>query len=299
MNMMKKITLFALLIIILTSFCTTIRNYDYRFYEPDKVITLPSILHEISGLAVLDSANVGCIQDENGILFIYNIKEERVTREMPFHFDGDYEDIALVGSTLFILRSDGALYEIKDYRMEKPDVTAYDTGIPANDNEGLCYDKSNNRLLIAVKGKHYGEKETKDTRFIYAFDLSIRKLVKEPAYSYNLRTIRSFIKRNNIPVKKKENLNNGTLIAQADVKFAASAIAIHPHTNKLYLLSANDHMLFIFNTKGDIENAYSLPKNLYNKAEGIDFLQNGDMLISNEGGEKQPTLILLRNRSKF
>ena len=78
-----------------------------------------------------------------------------------------------------------------------------------------------------------------------------------------------------------------------------SAIAVHPITKKLYLLSASDHLFFIFNsTNGEIEHLELLNPDIFNKAEGITFMDNGDMIITNEGQNKNPTLLRFNYKSK-
>jgi hypothetical protein len=62
-------------------------------------------------------------------------------------------------------------------------------------------------------------------------------------------------------------------------------------TKKLYLLSAVDHMMFIFDSTGKLEHIEQLSPKLFNKAEGITFFANGDMLITNEAQRMKPTLL--------
>lgn len=286
------------LCIFLFSFIGKRNSKPYDFSRPSEIITLPDNLHEVSGLTVLDSSSVGCIQDENGVLYIYNIQQRKITKEIPFHFNGDYEDITRVGKRLYVLRSDGVLYEIDNFQSENPEVKTHETGIPANNNEGLCYDRKNNRLLIAVKGKADKTEESKDLRLIYAFDLATGKMKKDPAYSYSLQTVNEFIAKNQIQVKEKKKKKNPDhpkkkQADESNIKFASSAIGIHPVSQKLYLLSAADHMLFIFHLKGNIEHAELLDQSIYNKSEGLAFFENGDLIISNEGQDKKPTLVFL------
>src|SRR5690606_11819055 len=102
---------------------------------------------------VVDSNTVACIQDENGILFLYDIVNHEIKEQFTFGPDGDYEGIARVDQTIYVLRSDGMLFEIRDFNSEAPEVDSISTGIEAKNNEGLCYDEANHRLLIASKGK--------------------------------------------------------------------------------------------------------------------------------------------------
>ena len=67
------------------------------------------------------------------------------------------------------MRSDGVLFEVKDYLGKHPKVTEHKTFIKAKHNaEGLCADLKNNRLLLAVKDR---DPLSNNTKGIYAFDL--------------------------------------------------------------------------------------------------------------------------------
>ena len=50
-------------------------------------------------------------------------------------------------------------------------------------------------------------------------------------------------------------------------------------------------MMFIFDREGRIMHIEKLNPVMFNKAEGIAFFENGDMLITNEGQSKLPTLL--------
>lgn len=266
------------------------RNHvcGYNLSNPDALFILPDTLHEISGLISVDSAHFACIQDENGILFIYNAVDNKIVNQYTFNIDGDYEGIARVGKTVYVLRSDGTLFEIPDYTTSNNHI-AHTTGIPANNNEGLCYDEHNNRLLIAAKGKTGKGPEFKNKRVIYGFDLDSKKLSKNPVIEFDLSKIKkaALHLEPEIPVRFKKK----SKIADPVIRFRTSAIGIHPITGKLYLLSASDYLLFIFNLQGEILHVEKLNPELFNKAEGITFFENGDMLITNEGQKGKPTLL--------
>lgn len=259
----------------------------YNLTAPDASFTLPDTLREISGLTDIDTSTFACIQDENGILFIYDIIDNKIKKQYTFNIDGDYEGITKVGKAMYILRSDGTLFEISDYESPNFKLTSYNTGISANNNEGLCYDQDNNRLLIAAKGKIAKGPEHKDKRVIYGFDLKSKTLSRELVFDFNLQAIKRFALDNKIELPTRTR-KNGT---EPILKFMTSAIAIHPITKKLYLLSAAEHLLFIFNMDGELEHIEQLNPSTFNKAEGITFFENGDMLITNEAQDKKPTLL--------
>lgn len=261
----------------------------YNLSEPKTTFVLPDTLREISGIAQIDDNTIVCIQDENGILFFYDIAKNTIKEQYKFNIDGDYEGITRVNNTLFILRSDGVLFEIVDYKSKDYKLLSYITGIPSGNNEGLCYDEVNNRLLIASKGKLGKGNQYKDLRTIYSFDLKTKKLASKPVFSFNISEIKAYAKK--IKLDLPERTKKKGEITEPIIRFNTSEIAIHPLNKKLYLLSAVDHLLFIFNMQGGIEAIEQLDPSLFRKAEGITFLTNGDMLISNEAKGVKPTLL--------
>src|SRR5690606_34111236 len=77
---------------------------DYNFNEPTVKVVLPEILNEISGLVFLDSNLFACVQDEQGVVFIYDLNQKQIIKKIPFYTNGDYEGITKVNQTLFVLR---------------------------------------------------------------------------------------------------------------------------------------------------------------------------------------------------
>lgn len=265
------------------SFTSVLRSQSYDYTNPTKIITLPAVLREISDITVINNNLIACVQDEKGILFKYNLKKNAIANQDSFYIDGDYEGIAKVGNDIFVLRGDGAILEIKNGVKGRREVQLHQTNIPATNNEGLCYDAANNYLLIACKSRTLNDTNTRDKRMIYAFNLSTKKLLPEPVFEIYIPQIKKYV------AEKYEMAN-----AMADaIKFKPSAIAIHPITKKLYLLSASGYLLCVFN-KGVLESAERLNPVNFNKAEGISFLKNGDMLISNEGQLGNATLLLFK-----
>lgn len=262
----------------------------YNFKDPEASVILPEILHEISGLTFVDSNTVACIQDENGILFLYDFVNFEIKEQFTFGPDGDYEGIARVADTIYVLRSDGMLFEIRDYGSKEPKSDSISTGIKAKNNEGLCYDEANQRLLIASKGKIGKGREYKNLRAVYNFELQTKTLATTLLYQIDLPAVKQYAIEKNVSLAaistKKKKKDEGP-----NIKFNTSAISIHPVTKQLFMLSADDKLLFILSPEGHMDHIESLDPKLFIKAEGITFLENGDLLISNEGEDKKPTLL--------
>ncbi|MBN1596770.1 MAG: hypothetical protein JW894_00605, partial [Bacteroidales bacterium] len=116
-----------------------------------------------------------------------------------------------------------------------------------------------------------------------------KKLIEDPVFSFDVGDIRHFALINgiNLPLKKNKKDQKKEPI----LKFSISEICIHPVTKELFLLSATDHLLFVFNMKGKILHIVQLDHDLFYQPEGLTFFDNGDMLISNEGQDLEPTLL--------
>lgn len=250
----------------------------YDLSNPTALYPLPAPLKEISALAYLNPSTLLCVQDELGELFAYNPKTRNITQRIPFGKNGDYEGLAAVGKTIYILRSDGMLFEIDGYPSSPLTTTSYPTDIPAKDNEGLCHDAAKNRLLIAAKNRSGKENDTKNKRLIYAFDLNTKKLAKDPAFILDLKKLGPLAEKAGILDSKKTDKTSSTVL-----RLNPSAIGIHPITGNLYLLSGPNQLLLVFDNAGTLLHIEQLDSEAFNQAEGISFGQDGTLYISNEG----------------
>jgi hypothetical protein len=268
----------------------SISGIGYSLSAPDRVYALPEALQEISGITEIDSSEIACVQDEFETVFIYDLNSARIIRRIDGGYKGDYEGIARVDSTIYILRSDGELTEFKNFNSDKFLRTTYTTGIPYKDAEGLCYDPNTGNLLITPKETPRKGSGDMDKRFVYGFSLTSKKLIQEPVFTFDLSVIDSFALANDISVPFKDKKQGKK--KEPDIKFLISAIAIHPITGDLYLLSSVDKLLFMLNMKsGKIEFMEGLKPDLFKQPEGITFMNNGDMYISNEGQKRSATLL--------
>ena len=235
---------------------------------------MPKELTEISGLSNIDDKRFACVQDELGKIFIYNTASSLVEKEIPFGAVGDYEGLAVVGETVWVLRADGKLFEVNNINVATPSVKEYSTHLTIKqDSEGLCYDKKNNRLLIAIKGAEPGSENYKG---IYAFDLSSKKMDQQPVFKIDL--LNKVFGTNGSGKKQKGSMN-------------PSGISIHPLNGDMYIIDGRDPKLLIMDAAGTIKKLYLLNTKQFLQPEGITFNAAGDLFISNEG-TKQPGNIL-------
>ena len=269
-------------------------GYHYTLEQPDEIHILPETLIEVSGLTDLSSTEIACVQDEKGIIFTYNLTDKLISDEIIFAGDGDYEGVTRAKGILFSLTSEGTLYEIRpgDGQAE---TKMYDLELTAPDNEGLCYDEKENRLLIAPKSKLGKGTEYKDQRAVFVFDLKKRKMEKEPLFKYNVSDIYSYASEHKLAVHPRYN-KNGT--DSKDPKFRPSTLAVHPVTDEIYMISAEDFCLVIFDKTGNIKGFTSLNTEIFSKPEGLTFFPDGTMIITNEGVNTQPTLVVFKPKKQ-
>src|SRR6185503_8042893 len=64
-----------------SSFNNSSKITGYDLTKPDNTLTLPDTLREVSGLTHIDASTIACIQDENGILFIYDVINNRIKKQ--------------------------------------------------------------------------------------------------------------------------------------------------------------------------------------------------------------------------
>lgn len=245
-------------------------NFTYDLSDPLERIKLPKDLKEISGLCWWDDHEVAGIQDEDGFVFIIDTKKEKVEQREKFTKDGDYEGIALVGKKLYITRSDGRIFRIKDYDKKDQKTKVYKTPLDYdNDVEGLCYDEISNSLLLLCKDRSGLKKHKKHKRSVYAFSLETKELRKKPWMQIDTRGLSDFVTEQTGRKKEKN--------------FMPSGIEIHPKTGNIFIISSVGELIVEIDREGNLISCSALPKGTFSQPEGITFDPEGFLYISNEG----------------
>jgi len=240
-----------------------------------KTWNMPPLLKEISGIAYLDKDRFACVQDEDGIIYIYNTKTSKLEQEVSFGGTGDYEGVAVAGNSAYVIRSDGKLFGVSNINDKNPKINEYTTGLTAkNDVEGLTYDQRNNRLLLAIKGSETGDKDYKG---IYAFDLSTKKLLPEPVYRLNLTD----------PVFANSSGKNLNSVVHP------SEVAVNPVNGDIYIIDTHPQLL-ILNAQGAIQTRYVLSNKEFEQPEGMAFKPNGELYISNESRKETGNILQVK-----
>lgn len=237
------------------------KHYDLK--TPSEYFEMPNQLKEISGIDTINPHQLITHNDEKGELFIYGLKNKSIKRPIHFGKNDDYEDVAIVGKTAYVVRSDGTLFEVTNF-LEAPITTIHKTFLSKKDNvEGLCYDQENNQLLLACKGGKIKK--------VYAFSLKNNELNPKPVFKINPKSI-----------KERYHVKND---------FSPSAIAIHPVTKNYFMLSSIGKMLAEFDNEGHLIHVFNINYPHFRQPEGLCFSKNGDMYISNEAKGRKATIL--------
>ena len=271
---MKKIrvfltTFFALFSVLVIS-CTDKKNYasppGYDLNKPVKY-NMPERLTEISGIA-FHNGNADTLyaeDDEEGRVYYFKPGDKEVSHS-ELGKGGDYEDIAVLGNQVIILRSDGVFFVYPLAQLTSSvvkDIRKWDNILPQGEYEGLYADEKTNQLYALCK--HCGNEKTSKECSIYSFTLTANGAIKS--------TGKSAIDVQDIAAK----------LGQGKISFHPSALAKNQQTNEWYLLSSVNKILVITDSSWKVKAVYPLNPGVFIQPEGIAFDDHNNLYISNEG----------------
>jgi uncharacterized protein YjiK len=240
--------------------------FFYKMNRPSEVQELPAELMEVSGLSLFQKDKIACVQDEAGIIYIYDWEKREVVAKKNFQVLDDFEGVEIVGEDGFAITSEGDLYELPNLSEQ---AIKHSTNISRSANfEGLCYDKANEQFLIVPKAEL-----TRGKLFVFSYQIKTGKV--ENLFTVSNKDVKKFCKANGIDSK----------LPKKDFPFAPSGIAIHPFSKNIYIIASKGKTLCVFSPKGKILHLQNLDSKIYPQPEGIMFFENGDMMIASEGEE--------------
>ena len=226
---------------------------------------LPNELREVSGIAWLPDSLMATVEDERGIIYLYDLRNFKIKDTIHFGGDGDFEAIAIKDNDAYVMRSDGRLFEVLSYRDSvKKQVNQYKTIFSKKHNmESMVYDAKQDKLIIIPKDRDpLGDSK----KGIYSFSLKAKAMSTAPDHIININdeSFKDF--------KKQKNLR----------AFRPADIAIHPKTGEYYVLEGAYPKLMILNSTGELKKVQLLNPDDFQQPEGITFSPDGTLYISNE-----------------
>jgi len=235
--------------------------YDF---EARKVLDMPGALREISGIEWVDG-QILAIQDEAGILFWVNPENGEISDSKPFGKNGDYEDLALINDEVWVLKSNGTLYLIENYKAGELKSETHKFPIKERrDFESLVQSPDGQKLISICKDCKWDKKEKEASA--YSFDPSKEEYDESPVFQLVKKQI-------------EERLN---VDYDKSVKIQPSAAALHPVDKEYYIISSTGSWLAIFDLDFTIKKLYQINSRIFKQPEGMTFSPDGTLYISNE-----------------
>lgn len=266
-----KIYLISAFLILVTTACKSQREstsnpngYDLKM--PEK-FSLPESLLEVSGIAFRDVNHdtIFAVQDEDGSLFKLGWKDSK-QQNISFAPSGDYEDLAIMGNQVFILKSNGNIYSFSLANAtgkSASNVKEVKKLLPPGEYEGMFYDSLTNNLIVLCKECKADKKSKSLTG--YTLKQEAGMLTRSGQFNIDYQS------------KAGDKTIKGML--------KPSALARHPLTKQWYIISSVNKILLITDDKWVIQETHPLRSKNFNQPEGIAFDKRGNLYISNEGDE--------------
>lgn len=256
------------------------REFRLPSYELGKLPgdrwALPETLREISGLAATPDGRLLGHNDEEGIIYEIDlhggglVKTFQIGQEIVL---ADFEGITVAEGSIFLVASDGELYETREGRDgEKVAYKTYTSGVGADCSiEGLAYEPSDRVLLLACK-KTYRE-ELEDSIAIFRWSLATKRVADPPFLLAPKKEIRRFL---------------------PESRLHPSGIARHPASGTYFVIAARERAIIEITPEGRVVGAVALLRNSHRQSEGIAFVGGLDLVIADEGGDGYPVLTRYR-----
>jgi len=280
-KLLNKLSLSLLCLVLFLPACELLWNpntpTNYTLRRPVQMF-IEKKLNEISGIFYLKKENhLIAIADDKKKIYSLATNGQVTDYYDPELPSEDFEDVVKVDSIVYTLISNGTIVAISknDTGLVSTEYPFWGTG--KNDFETLYYDSTANGLIILCKSCEVDK--GKKLRNAFRFDISTRQFDKTPFYGIKIKEVADVLK-------------------DGKVEFKPSAAAIHPLTNKLYILASSGNLLIIADKMGKVEDVFRLNPSIYPQAEGIAFAPNGDMFISNEAKLGKPSLLKLAIKHK-
>ena len=265
--------------------------------QPDKQVKLSKKITEISGLAVSGDGRIFAHDDELAVIYQLNsdngniVKQFFLGKKKPLK--GDFEGLAIAGSDFYLTTSAGTIYQFTEGEDDQSvSYRTYKTSLSEKyDVEGLCFDPETGCLLLACK--RFAGKNKDGQRSVYSFSLKHMELEKEPRFTIEISAIMKYMERS---ISKK--LGEFFLLIEP-AGFAPSGIERHPVSGTFFILSSQSALIAEVDKAGKVIAVKDLDSRKHRQPEGIVFLPDNTMLISDEGVDQKATLSFYSYKNDF
>jgi len=232
---------------------------------------MPRHLDELSGMALTRDGRLLAHGDEHAQISEIDYRRGVVTKEFVVGrptIKADFEGIAFADGLVFLLASNGTLYEFREGgNGERVDYTTHDTRLGKEcEFEGVAFDSTLNSLLLACK--NVGTKHLRDHLVIYRWRLD--------GSGHRLS-------RMTVPLKR-------ILESVGEKELHPSDITVDPFTGN-YVLIANEKVIVDITRDGQLVFARRLPGE-HTQPESVAITRDSILIIGDEA-KNRPAVITL------
>ena len=233
---------------------------------------LPRDLDELSGITLTRDGRLLAQGDERAQISEIDYRRGVVTKQFVVGHPtvkGDLEGITVADGFVFLLASNGTLYEFREgANGERVDYTTHDTRLGREcEFEGVAFDSTLNSLLLACK--HVGIKHLKDDVVIYR---------------WRIDGDGKRLSRLTVPL-------DGILKAIGEKGFHPSDIAIDPLTGNYVVIAGIEKAMAAITPDGQLVFARKLPGD-HDQPESVAITRDGILIIGDEA-KHHPAIITL------
>jgi uncharacterized protein YjiK len=237
---------------------------------------LPKPLAEISGLALTADGRLLAHNDSHARVFEIDYRRGSIVKQFelaPNPGKVDFEGITVAGASLFLLVSDGTLYEFKEgANGASVPYTKHETGLGRDcEFEGVAYDSTTASLLLACKVVKI--QALNDSVVIYRWKVGAGTSAAQRVSRFSVSTA-------------GVALTGGKTINPSD-------ITVDPQSGNYLIVAAREKVLLEITPAGAIVGSQLLV-GAHPQAEGIAVTKDRVMIIGNEAAAGPATITLSR-----
>ncbi len=248
-----------------------------EFEAPVSVFKLPKNLVEISGLAPAGEKSVYGHNDEHAIIHEISVDDGTVLRSFALGeptVAGDFEAIARIGAFIYLVTSDGLIYEARPQpHAQRAAYNVYDTGLGKTcEIEGMAPDEEGGLLLLC---KRSTLNKRRDRLILYRWRFEDRLNEKTPLINVALRDLAP---------------------RPVEGSFRASGLERDANTGNLLIIDSNAGAVLEITTRGAKVAYHAIGSKAHPQPEGVTILPSGLFVIADEGRKKKGALSIYKPR---
>jgi len=236
---------------------------------------LPNRLTEVSGLALTPDGRLLAHGDESGRVFEIDYRRGVIRKQFSIGAQpvrADFEGITVANDVIYLLASNGNLYEFKEGADgARVPYAMHDTHLGREcEFEGVAFEAASNSLLLACKV--VGKKGLSGSLVIYRWKKGGGAAT--PAVT--------------VPLGQAIGSNHWKSLHPSD-------LTIDPATGNYVLVTAQEEALIELTPAGQVVSSRPLPKH-HAHTEGVAITKDGILIVSDEAGKQAASITLYRKR---